>query len=96
MSKGFTMKKAQAMRETGSEIGITARFADREIAHLEKIFRSAHFDDMSTGSEPYWRKRIEHLRAAPLLLPQQRARLDSLLGGLTPQPLVQAPARAYY
>jgi hypothetical protein len=90
------MKKAQIMRETGPQIGITARFADREIAHLERIFRSVHFDDIGADSKPYWRKRIEHLRAVPLLLPQQRARLDFLLGGLTPQAAMPAPARAYY
>jgi hypothetical protein len=81
--EGHTMRKAKAAIETPVESAISARFADGEINHLEKILRSSYRDDIGVESQPYWRRRIEHLRAEPLLLPQQRARLDSLLVGLT-------------
>jgi hypothetical protein len=89
------MRRTRTEREKDSDTGITARLADREIAHLEKIFRSAHRDEVVVDSAPYWRRRIEHLRAAPLLLPQQKARLDTLLVGLAMQP-APLPTRAYY
>jgi hypothetical protein len=79
------MRKAKAAKDTSVESSISARFADGEINHLERIFRSAHREDIGIESKHYWRRRIEHLRAEPLLLPQQRARLDSLLVGLGTQ-----------
>jgi hypothetical protein len=76
------MKKLRDIPGADPAIGMTARFADREIAHLEKVLRSVYREVIEEKAQPYWRTRIEHLRAAPLLLPQQRARLDSLLARL--------------
>jgi hypothetical protein len=81
------MSKAQAIGATRTDVAITPRFADQEITHLEKIFRLADSRDIGLETEPYWRKRIEHLLAEPLLLPQQRTRLDALLGELTIEPM---------
>jgi hypothetical protein len=80
--RGYTMKKAKAMREPASDNAISARFADHEIIHLERIFRSMYWENLDFDSKPYWLERVEQLRAEPLLVPQQRARLNSLLAGL--------------
>jgi hypothetical protein len=81
------MNKQHAVRGIKSEAAITPRHADQEIAHLEKIFRLADSRDIGLETDPYWRKRVEHLLAEPLLLPQQRTRLDALLGELNSQPM---------
>jgi hypothetical protein len=80
------MNKQHAAREIKAEAAITPRLADQEIAHLEKIFRLADSRDIGLDTDPYWRRRVEHLLAEPLLLPQQRTRLDALLGELNVQP----------
>jgi hypothetical protein len=81
------MSKQHAAREIKAEAAITPRQADQEIAHLEKIFRLADSRDIGLDTDPYWRKRVEHLLAEPLLLPQQRTRLDALLEELNVQPV---------
>jgi hypothetical protein len=58
---------------------ITAHFIEQEIAHLARMVRSRHWHYSAAWPVSYWRERIESLRHAPTIAPEQQADLRSLL-----------------
>ena len=61
---------------------ITAHFIEREIDHLARMIRSRHWHRSAAWPVSYWRERIEELRHAPAVAPEQQAELSTLLDEL--------------
>jgi hypothetical protein len=58
----------------------TPQTAEDAISHLERILSADGAD--SLFSRTYWRTRVQQVSATRGLTPQQRARLEKLLGSL--------------
>jgi hypothetical protein len=61
---------------------ITAHFIEQEIDHLARMIRSPHWHRSAAWPVSYWRARIEALRHAPSIAPEQQAELRALLDEL--------------
>ena len=61
---------------------ITAHFIEQEIDHLARMIRSRHWHRSAAWPVSYWRERIEELRQAPAVAPDQQAELRALLDEL--------------
>lgn len=74
---------------------ITAHFIEQEIGHLARMIRSRHWHRSAAWPVSYWRERIEALRHAPAIAPEQRAELSALLDELEriAQQLTWSPKR---